>query len=351
MLDSLYIKAAKCQDVERPPIWIMRQAGRFLPEYRALKEQYPFLTLIKTPDLATEVTLMPIDRFGMDAAILFSDILVIADIIGYKYDFVEKIGPVFETPIRSTKQVNELRTQPAKECLSYVIDTIRQLKPELQKRKTPLIGFSGAPFTLATYLIEGQVSKQLHHIRKMMYQDPTHFHQLLTVLADCVTDYLNAQIEAGVDALQIFDTWAGLLPPKEFVEFSVNYMQKIISGLNNPDKIPITVFCKNSSHYIPQLLDTNANVIGIDWTGDLSKISPTIPKNIAIQGNLDPYLLFADEDRVIKEVKTTLSLMKQRNGYIFNLGHGILPDTNPDIVKKIVETIQEMAPDLSPTTP
>lgn len=343
MNDTLYVNAALCRNTQRPPIWMMRQAGRYMKEYRAIRERYSFLEMLRLPELAAEITLQPIDAFGMDAAILFSDILVTAEALGASLSFTEGKGPVFSQPIRSGQALALLNGTDIELKLSHIFEEIRLLLPELEKRQVPLIGFAGAPFTVASYLIEGQSSSSLKIVKQLLYSDPAFVHGLLELLANVTVRYLNGQIRAGVHALQIFDTWAGLLSWEDARVFSVNYIADIISRLDNPANIPVTVFCKGSSAFYPMLAGTGAQVIGLEWQADLKRVREEIGPAVALQGNLDPYLLYAPDEVLRDRVNRILSDMAGDSGFIFNLGHGIMPDMSPEKVRLVVETVQSFS--------
>lgn len=328
----LFLEALHCENhTGRPPVWLMRQAGRYLPEYRKMREKHDFLTMCHTPEIAHEVTLMPIKRFEMDAAILFSDILVIPEALDVGLHFDEGIGPIIDHPIKDPATLPSINI---KEKLSFVKETILSLKQELT---VPLIGFAGAPFTLASYMIEGKSSKTLAKTKEWMFKDPASFHKLLTLLTNYTIDYLNMQIEAGVDAIQLFDSWAHVLSSHHFKEFSLHYMNKILKGIH----IPTILFCRGSSTFAPLMAEANPAAISIDWNGDLATIRETLPKNIALQGNLDPDLLLAPKEVLITETKRLLKNMSNDPGYIFNLGHGVTPKVPPENVQALVDTIKE----------
>ncbi len=335
----LYITAAQGNLTSRPPVWMMRQAGRYLPEYRELRKQYNFKQMMSTPDLATEVTLQPIRRFQMDAAILFSDILVIPESLGCKFDFIESKGPVFETPIRTVKDIENLNSDHSAQNIDYVYQAIRQLKPQLNALNTPLVGFAGAPFTVASYMIEGGSSASLKQTKLLMVQNPALLHQLLQKITVTTINYLNAQIENGVEALQLFDTWAGLLAWDDFKNLCFPYIKTIIQSLNNPNRIPITVFCKNTSAYMELLAQTGCDVISVDWTVNLPQLLKS-NRSFAVQGNLDPHWLYAPHNILKDKIQLLLAETKPYQGYIFNLGHGLMPDISPDAVKCVVDTIK-----------
>jgi uroporphyrinogen decarboxylase len=317
----------------------MRQAGRYLPEYRAIRAKHDFLTMCKTPELAAEVTLQPIDIIGVDAAIIFSDILVIPEAMGMHLEMYEGRGPVFPHPIRTESDATKLRNINPFEDLNFVLDAIKLVKKELDGN-VPLIGFSGAPWTLLTYMVEGHGSKSFSNVKKLIYNNPELAHKLLDRISDAVADYLNAQIKSGVDAVQIFDTWGGILTPRDFLLFSLKYVSKIISKIKRDDQ-PIIYFPKGVHYRTRVVGDCGADVIGLDWTMDISKVRDKIGKKCAIQGNLDPTVLYADKNFIRREVRKVLENYGHGEGHIFNLGHGIHPDVDPDNAKAMVEFVQE----------
>ena len=337
--NDLFLRACKKQPVERTPIWIMRQAGRYLPEYRAVREKSDFLTMCKTPELAAEVTIQPIDIIKTDAAILFSDILVIPEAMGMFLEMHEGKGPVFPEPIRTADDVNKLKTLDPFNDLKYVMDAITLTKKELNGR-VPLIGFSGSPWTLMTYMVEGGGSKNFAKVKELIYNNPALAHKLLDKISNAVADYLNAKIESGVNAVQIFNTWGGILSEDDFSEFSLNYITKIISQLNKKDE-PVIVFAKGVHHSLDKLADCGADVLGLDWTMNLKKIRKLVGDKVALQGNLDPTVLYANHDKIKQEVDKTLSSYGNGSGHVFNLGHGILPDIKPDNAKALVNFVKE----------
>jgi uroporphyrinogen decarboxylase len=341
---SLYITAAQNLETERPPVWMMRQAGRYLPEYRALRSTHTFKEMMSTPDLATEITLQPIRRFGMDAAILFSDILVIPESLGASFDFFEGQGPIFENPITTKADIAQLSTDHSSENLHYVYTAITQIKSQLAPFNIPLIGFAGAPFTVASYMIEGKSSATLKKCKQLIAQDPDTLHALLEKITATTITYLNAQIKHGVEALQLFDTWAGLLSWDDFKTVSLPYITRIIHSLHNPDRIPVTVFCKNTAAYFDLIKDTGCDVVSLDWTVNLVDTLKNPHRKVAIQGNLDPYWLHAPLPLLKSKITTILTETAPHKGYIFNLGHGLMPDIPPDAVKCVVDTIKEYGP-------
>lgn len=338
--ESLFIRACKRQVTERTPLWIMRQAGRYLPEYRAVREKYDFLTMCKTPEVAAEVTVQPIDIIGTDAAILFSDILVIPEAMGMHLDMIESKGPVFPNPVRDLAGVENLNTEGVVERLDYVMQAIKVVKERLAGR-VPLIGFSGSPWTLATYMVEGKGSKNFDIIKSFIYTDPAAAHKLLQTLADSVVDYLNAKIAAGCDAVQIFDTWGGILSPSDFEEFSLQYMRYICENLKT-DGQPVIVFAKGVASY-KGLAGLKCDSLGVDWSKEIGDVRREINSSKALQGNMDPTVLFAPKERIRTEVKRVLDSYGEGAGHVFNLGHGILPKTPVDNVKYLVECVKELS--------
>lgn len=338
--EHLFIRACKAQATERTPIWIMRQAGRYLPEYRAIREKTDFLTLCKTPELASEVTVQPVDIIGVDAAILFSDILVIPEAMGMDLEIVESRGPVFADPIRSRDDLNRLQTDGVTDRLEYVMDAIRLTKEKLAGR-VPLIGFSGAPWTLATYMIEGKGSKSFDSVKKFAYTETAAMHDLLRMLSDAVIDYLNAKIRAGCDAVQIFDTWAGILSRPDLEEFSLRYIKYICERLETKG-VPVIVFAKGVQT-LEAMAELDCDVIGLDWTMDISDARARIGKTMALQGNMDPCMLFAPKEKIRSEVERILADYGNGNGHIFNLGHGILPTTPVDSARYLVSCVKELS--------
>ena len=317
----------------------MRQAGRYLPEYRAIRERTDFLTLCKTPELAAEVTIQPVDIIGVDAAILFSDILVIPEAMGMKLEIVESKGPTFDDPIRTFDDLNRLTTDGLLNRLKYVFDAIRLTKKRLAGR-VPLIGFSGAPWTLAVYMVEGKGTKNFDQIKRFIYNEPKAAHLLLEKLSDAVVEYLNEKIRSGCDAVQIFDTWAGILSPWDLEEFSLRYISSICDRLETNDA-PVIVFPKGINN-TARLAELKCDVIGIDWTKDIAAArSESLGK--AIQGNLDPCVLFAPKEKIRHEAGRILERYGSGTGHIFNLGHGILPTVPPENAKYLVDCVKELS--------
>jgi uroporphyrinogen decarboxylase len=336
------IRALFRQPVDRTPVWIMRQAGRYLPEYLAVRrEAKDFLTLCKTPELACQVTLQPLARFPLDGAIIFSDILTIPDAFNMGLYFEEGEGPRFLKPISTMADIENLPELDPEIELRYVMDAIRMAKRELNN-KVPLIGFAGSPWTIATYMVEGQSSKRFSKIKKMMYGNPEALHQLLLKLSSNITRYINAQIMAGADAVMIFDTWGGVLSPENYLEFSLRYMEKIVKNVirvNGNKKIPIILFTKNGGYSLAAMAATGCDALGLDWTTSLAHARQLVGHQVALQGNLDPAVLYAKQDIIEAEVKRVLSAYGKGPGHIFNLGHGIHPDTDPEKVAIMINAV------------
>ncbi len=318
----------------------MRQAGRYLPEYRAIREKYDFLTTCKTPELASEITIQPIDIIKTDAAILFSDILVIPEAMGMKLDVIESKGPVFDHPIRQPEQIKSLQTEGLIERLDYVLQAVKMTKEKLNGR-VPLIGFSGSPWTLAVYMVEGKGSKNHEIIKSFIYNEPHAAHELLQILADAVVKYLNAKIQAGCDVVQIFDTWASILSPTDFEEFSLKYIRYICENLQT-NGAPVIVFAKGAND-LASLAQLKCDVLGIDWTRNLGKVRAEVCGNKALQGNLDPTVLFAPKEKIRHETEWVLQSYGAGAGHIFNLGHGILPKTPVENVQYFVNCVKELS--------
>ncbi|HVW96572.1 MAG TPA: uroporphyrinogen decarboxylase [Mucilaginibacter sp.] len=338
MNNSLFIKAAFSEKTERPPVWMMRQAGRFMKEYWDIKNKYSFLEMCKTPEIAADVTMLPVDLLGIDAAILFSDILVTAEAMGGDLSFTQGVGPLFANPVRSRADVDQLQINVT-DKLQYVADAIKVIQQRLNG-SIPLIGFAGAPFTVMSYLVEGGSSKDFKLTKLMLHNEPELAHQLLSKIAAVTADYLNLQIAAGVNAVQIFDSWALALSWDDYKEFSHRYIAEIISKLNRKN-IPVISFCKGSSVFAPLMAEAGPDVVSVDWNADLLDIKKRLPANVAVQGNLDPHVLYAGKDVIRERIYRLFDRMRGENGFIFNLGHGIMPDIPFDNVKYAVEVIKE----------
>ena len=341
-----FLKALAREKVDVTPVWMMRQAGRYLPEYRAIRKQAgDFLSLCQNPELACEVTLQPLRRYAFDAAILFSDILTIPDAMGQGLYFAEGEGPKFRKVIRSVADVESLPDVNIADELSYVTDAVALIRKELNG-SVPLIGFSGSPWTLATYMIEGGGSKDFRHAKQFLYDHPEAMHLLLDKLARAVTDYLNAQIRAGAQAVQIFDTWGGILSSAAYREFSLGYMSKIIGGLiteNEGRKVPAIVFTKNGGQWLQAIAGSACQAIGLDWTTDIGRARSHVGERVALQGNMDPTLLYAGADAIRREVAAILKSFGAGPGHVFNLGHGITPEVDPEHVAVFVEAVHELS--------
>ena len=342
-----FLRALLREPVDRTPVWMMRQAGRYLPEYRATRQHAgSFLDLCKNRELACEVTMQPLRRYPMDAAILFSDILTVPDAMGLGLYFEEGEGPRFRKTVRSEADLAALHSISAKDDLGYVMDAVSTIRHELNG-KVPLIGFSGSPWTLATYMVEGGSSKDFSRIKTMAYDQPELMHGLLSLLADAVADYLSAQVEAGAQALQIFDTWGGALSAAGYKEFSLKYMQRILSRLPSEAdgrKLPVIVFTKGGGQWLSSIADCGAQAVGIDWTTDIGSARALVGDRVALQGNMDPMMLFASPERIRAEVASILSGFGHGTGHVFNLGHGITPGVNPDHVTAFVDAVAEFSP-------
>lgn len=337
------IKALLRQPVDRPPVWIMRQAGRYLPEYREVRAQAgDFMSLCQNPELAAKVTLQPIERFDLDAAILFSDILTIPDAMGLGLRFEAGEGPVFDKPVKTLSDIRNLPRIDPNQDLRYVMNAVQTIQAQLAGR-VPLIGFSGSPWTLACYMVEGGASKTFSRIKGMLYSGPKALHLLLDKLADAVADYLTAQIEAGVNAIQIFDTWGGLLSEAAYREFSLAYMQKIVEKLPkiyNDQRIPVILFTKGGGLWLEYIAQSGCDCVGLDWTVNLADAGKRIGQKVALQGNLDPCVLYGSDEVIRREVQNCLDQAKDLPGYVFNLGHGMHPDMDPAKLTVLIDAIQ-----------
>jgi uroporphyrinogen decarboxylase len=342
-----FLRALLRQPVDRTPVWMMRQAGRYLPEYRATREKAgDFLTLCKTPALACEVTLQPLRRYPLDAAILFSDILTIPDAMGLGLRFVEGEGPRFDRPLRSSAQIAALGVPDPEQELRYVMDAVRLIRHELGGR-TPLIGFAGSPWTLATYMVEGGGGHDFALIKRMLYDAPGDLHALLGTLAGAVRDYLNAQVRAGAQALQIFDTWGGVLSTEAYAEFSLRYMQEIIAGLvreHEGRRVPVVLFTKGGGQWLEAMATSGCDALGLDWTCEIGNARARVGQHVALQGNLDPWCLYAAPERIAAEVGRILEAYGPHPGHVFNLGHGILPDVDPEHAGAMIAAVQSLSP-------
>ena len=338
------IKAIEKEPVSYTPIWIMRQAGRYLPEYRELRKKYDFLEVCKTPRLAAEVTLQPLQRFDLDAAILFSDILVVPEALGQKLTFKANHGPVLKPSVDNAGNMCLLDPVMIEQKLDYVAEAIKEIKSKLND-KVPLIGFSGSPFTLATYMIEGSASKNFRKLKQWAYSSPDTFIQLLDMLCDVVTQYLKLQINAGVDVLQVFDTWGTIIPLHLYHRFSGRFLQRIIEQLK-PTGVPCILFTRGGLEYQKILASYKPDMISIDWTTDIQLAYDSLYKDVSLQGNLDPTVLYGSKDQIEKETMRILNVFGTQSGHVFNLGHGILPDIPVENVKYLVDTVKKKSKEL-----
>ncbi|OOZ37855.1 uroporphyrinogen decarboxylase [Solemya velesiana gill symbiont] len=341
-----FLRALMREPVDMTPVWMMRQAGRYLPEYRATRAKAgSFMDLCKSPELACEVTIQPLDRFSLDAAILFSDILTIPDAMGLGLYFTEGEGPRFERPIRDAAGVEALGVPDPEGELKYVMNAVRTIRRELDGR-VPLIGFSGSPWTLATYMVEGGGTKNFAQVKGMMFDRPDLMYALLEKTADSVIAYLNAQVAAGAQALMIFDTWGGVLSPSDYKQFSLDYMQRIVEGLTRESegrKVPVILFTKGGGQWLQMMADTGCDGLGVDWTTDLADARARVQDKVALQGNIDPCILYASPERIRDEVGRVLASYGKGTGHVFNLGHGIHPNVNPEHAGALVDAVHELS--------
>ncbi|MGB5306737.1 MAG: uroporphyrinogen decarboxylase [Gammaproteobacteria bacterium] len=340
------LRALLREPVDVTPVWMMRQAGRYLPEYRKIRKTAgDFMALCTNPELACEVTLQPVERFPLDAAILFSDILTIPDAMGLGLYFEEGEGPRFRHPVRSAADVRALGVPDPEVELRYVMDAVRLIRQALDNR-IPLIGFSGSPWTLATYMVEGRSTRTFSRVKGMLYNEPLLLHQVLDKLAVAVIGYLNAQIAAGVQAVMIFDTWGGVLTPPDYTEFSLRYMQQIIDGLTRTAegrRVPVILFTKGGCQWLEAMADTGADALGIDWSTDLALARKRVGDRVALQGNLDPAVLYAAPGIIREKVAAVLAAFGAGSGHVFNLGHGINPDVDPEHAGALVNAVHELS--------
>ena len=335
--NDLILRAARGEAVERTPVWLMRQAGRILPEYRAIRKSLSgFKELVETPELAAEVTIQPVDILGVDAAIIFSDILVVPEAMGLEYQMIENKGPYFEKTIQTLSDLEKINVPDVDDTLHYVLEAIKVTKKELNNR-VPLIGFAGAPWTIFSYMIEGQGSKTFSKAKKMLYTDKDLSHQLLEKITQTTIKYLKAQIKAGADIVQIFDSWAGILSHEQYLEFGMKYVSIICNAIN---EVPVTVFAKGAYFARKEMGELNCNTIGLDWNMDIQESRELIGKEKTLQGNLDPCMLYSDFDTIKLETSKMLSSFGP-NRHIANLGHGVYPDMHPDKVRCFVDTVKE----------
>ena len=344
--NDTFLRALLKQPVEYTPIWMMRQAGRYLPEYRKVRgEAGSFMAVCTNPELACEVTLQPLRRFDFDAAILFSDILTIPDAMGLGLHFTEGEGPKFERPLRTPADIEKLAVIDPEIELRYVTDAVRLIRKNLDG-SVPLIGFSGSPWTLATYMVEGGSSKNFAKVKALMYNDPALMHKLLDTLAQSVAAYLNAQIAAGAQAVMLFDTWGGMLSSEDYNEFSLRYAKQVRDLLtleNEGRRVPNILFTKGGGLWLEEMATTGYDALGLDWQTDIQHARTRVGDKVALQGNLDPLALYANPDVITEKVKTILHKYGKGSGHVFNLGHGILPDINPEHVKAMVDSVHKFS--------
>ena len=345
--NDIFLRALLKQPIDRTPVWMMRQAGRYLPEYRQVREQAgSFLDLCTNPELACEVTLQPLRRFKFDAAILFSDILTIPDAMGLGLYFTEGEGPKFKSPLKTAADINKLAIPDPHSELKYVIDAVSLIRKSLEG-SVPLIGFSGSPWTLATYMVEGGSSKSFQKVKGLMFDQPKLMHALLDKLAQSVALYLNAQIAAGAQAVMLFDTWGGMLSTEDYHEFSLFYAKQVKSLLTdgpNGEKIPSIFFTKGGGLWLEAMADSGYDALGLDWQTDLHNARTRVGDKVALQGNMDPVTLYASPEVITEKVKVVLEKYGKGSGHVFNLGHGILPDINPEHVKAMVDAVHTFSP-------
>ncbi|MFP3014504.1 MAG: uroporphyrinogen decarboxylase [Arsenophonus sp.] len=341
-----YMCALLRKPVDATPVWMMRQAGRYLPEYKKIRKKAgDFLSLCKNSELACEATLQPLNRFSLDAAILFSDILTIPDAMGLDLYFSEQNGPMFKKPIRCLSEIEKLPIPDPEQELVYVMNTVRSVRKAL-KEKVPLIGFSGSPWTLSTYMVEGRSSKYFARIKKMMYTEPKALHLLLDKLTESIILYLNAQIQAGAQSIMIFDTWGGVLTGRDYRQFSLYYMHKIIDSLLRKcegQKVPITLFTKGGGQWLESMADTGCDALGIDWMTDIKEARYRVGNKVALQGNMDNSVLYASKKRIKFEVKTILKKFGHGSGHVFNLGHGVNHDVPPNNVEEFINLVHKLS--------
>ncbi|MEW6333095.1 MAG: uroporphyrinogen decarboxylase [Thermodesulfobacteriota bacterium] len=335
-----YLRACRKESVDCTPVWIMRQAGRYLEEYRALRAKYSFIETCKTPELAVEITLQPIRRFELDAAIIFADILLPLEKMGIDFEFTRDDGPQINNTVRTRRDVEKMRVMNPMEEMAYLMDAIRMVRRELGG-KIPLIGFSGAPFTLASYIIEGGGSRNYLFTKSMMYREPDTWHLLMEKLTDMAIAYLSDQIKAGVQAVQVFDSWVGCLSQADYREFVLPHQKRLMAALDR--SVPNIHFAFGASHLLPMVKEAGGDVIGLDWRTDIDEAWKILNDEPAVQGNLDPVALYGSRDYIMRRVKEILDRVGNRSGHIFNLGHGILPNAPTDNVKVMIDLVHELS--------
>jgi uroporphyrinogen decarboxylase len=345
--NDLLLRALLRQPTPRTPLWMMRQAGRYLPEYRATRARAgSFLNLCMNPELACEVTLQPLDRYPLDAAILFSDILTIPHAMNVGLEFEAGEGPKIARPVRTPADIDRLPVPDPEGELRYVMDAVRLIRRELAGR-VPLIGFAGSPWTVGTYMVEGGGTKNFSHVKGMLYGAPKELHRLLDTITRATIAYLNAQIAAGAQAVMVFDTWGGVLAPAEYREFSLGYMAQIVAGLTRQTaegRVPVILFTKGGGAWLPELAATGADALGVDWTTDLATAREAVAGRVALQGNLDPSVLYAPPAAIREQVGRVLASFGRGAGHVFNLGHGIHPDVDPEHAGAMIRAVHELSP-------
>lgn len=339
--NTQFLKACRMEKTDYTPIWLMRQAGRYLKEYREIRSKVDFLTMCKTPDLVAEVTLQPINRIGVDAAIIFADILLPLEKMGIKLEFAKNNGPVIHNPVRTSKDIDALRNINTEEELPFLPEAIRMVKKELNGR-VPLIGFSGAPFTLASYMIEGGHSRNYLIAKQMMYNEPEMWHRLLDKISDVIIDYLRAQIKAGAEAVQLFDSWVGCLSTGDYCQYVLPHSKKVLDSIKG-EGVPLIHFGTNTATLLSSMREAGGDVIGLDWRINLDEGWEKVGFDRAVQGNIDPIILFSNPVEIEKKVKDILKRAGGRPGHIFNLGHGILPETPVDNVIAFVDMVHNLS--------
>jgi uroporphyrinogen decarboxylase len=346
--NDVFLRALMRQPVDRTPVWIMRQAGRYLPEYREVRAQAgDFMSLCRNPELACEVTMQPLRRYKLDAAILFSDILTVPDAMGLGLHFITGEGPKFKSPVQTADAIKALKVPDVESKLGYVFDAVRTIRRELNG-EVPLIGFAGSPFTVGTYMVEGGSSREFPTIKAIAKDSPELLDHLMNIVAETTIEYLNGQIEAGAQAVQIFDTWGAALEGDDFRRFSMASMQKIIDGLTREKdgrKIPVILFTKGAGPLLTDLAETGCDALGVDWTTDLATARKYVDDKVALQGNLDPATLRESPEVIRQGVADTLASYGKGPGHVFNLGHGITPDIDPDHLGALVDAVHELSPD------
>ncbi len=343
---SRFLRACHGLPVDATPVWFMRQAGRYMQEYREIREKYSFLDVASNPELAAEVTLQPINAFDFDAAIIFADILLPLTPMGLDLEFVKGVGPVIHNPVRSKQDVDQLRAVVAEEDLGYVMEAIRFVRSELDGKQIPVIGFAGAPFTVASYMVEGGSSRTYRQAKSLMYQMPAVWHQFMELISDSLISYLKAQVKAGAQAVQLFDSWVGALNPVDYQNYVMPYSQRVLSALEDTD-VPVIHFGTNTATLLPLLKEAGGTVIGLDWRIPLDEGWQIVGQDVGVQGNLDPMVLFAPSEVMREKIRDVLQRAGGKPGHIFNLGHGINRHTDPGKVRQAVNMVHDISAGMS----